>query len=644
MRLELRVTVWLAVLLGASAAFALFLMARFETQRLERQWTQTGLAMAQATEDTLEVSMLNDAPQDLRQAVRNLQEGELIQGVSVYGVDGESWVASDPNTQHSQIRHSALMSSMQDNAPTTSTEDESLSVFVPVQKAPECMPCHPQSGAVLGAVEVRLDERPFRTELAKSARSSLVVAALPLLFGLFFAVSAIRRNVLQPLSELDDAAERLGQGDLSVRLPAYRDPEFGEVATTFNDMASRLERQASDLRSTVELLRSEMTVMDQIRSMLTEGAGLSEVLQRAAAHLGSALEASGVAIWEDAQTEPSAEWGARLDEAATMQRTAAEGRAHSSSGFLAEVPEAAALSWATVPARARGAVLGVVAVGWDPPRPAQRSERDLLGALAGLVGIAIDNATLLGDIQRKEDSMQALVRKTLTAQEEERKRIARELHDETSQVLSALLMNISMLESHAPPDADGKARVEAVKKLAEEAARNLDAMLFDLRPALLDELGLIPALRWYLAQIADAWGVAISFEGGKTGRLPDHVEVTAFRIVQEAVGNVVRHAQAKNATVRVVPEEGGWLRVSVTDDGIGFDPRSVAGRARTGESVGLMGMRERAEIIGGTLSIESVPGMGATIVARLPVADDDGASTQPQPQPHSETQPEGTVR
>ncbi len=639
MRLELRVTLWLAVLLGLSAALTLFLMGRFESQRLEDQWTEAGLAMAQATEDTLEVSMLNDAPQDIRQAVRNVQEGELVEGVSVYGIDGEAWVQSDVSVEHSEIRHDALMSAMRDNAPATATEADSLSVFVPVEKSPGCMPCHPESGDVLGAVEVRLDEAPFQAELAKSARASLVVAALPLLFGLFFSVSAIRRSVLEPLSELDDAAERLGEGDLSVRLPRYRDPEFGEVAETFNDMASRLERQAVDLRSTVDLLRSEMTVMDQIRAMLTEGAGLSEVLQRAAAHLGSALEASGVAIWEDAHHEPSAEWGARLQEAVTTQRTAAEGRSHSSGGFLADVPEEASLTWVTVPARARGAVLGVVGVGWDPSKPVLRSERDLLEALAGLVGIAIDNATLLDDLQRKEDSMQALVRKTLTAQEEERKRIARELHDETSQVLSALLMNISMLESHAPPDADGRARVEAVKNLAEEAARNLDAMLFDLRPALLDELGLIPALRWYLAQIADAWGVAIAFEGGKTGRLPDHVEVTAFRIVQEAVGNVVRHAKAASATVRVAPDEEGWLVVSVTDDGIGFDTRSVAGRARTGESVGLMGMRERAEIIGGTLSIESSPGMGATIVARLPVTDAEAAEM-----PTQTDEPEGTVR
>lgn len=639
MRLELRVTLWLAVLLGLSAALALFLMARFESQRLEDQWTEAGLAMAQATEDTLEVSMLNDAPQDIRQAVRNVQEGELVEGVSVYGIDGEAWVQSDVSVEHSEIRHDALMSAMRDNAPATATEADSLSVFVPVEKSPGCMPCHAESGDVLGAVEVRLDEAPLRAELAKSARASLVVAALPLLFGLFFSVSAIRRSVLEPLSELDDAAERLGDGDLSVRLPRYRDPEFGEVAETFNDMASRLEHQAVDLRSTVDLLRSEMTVMDQIRAMLTEGAGLSEVLQRAAAHLGSALEASGVAIWEDAHHEPSAEWGARLQEAVTTQRTAAEGRSHSSGGFLAEVPEEALLTWVTVPARARGAVLGVVGVGWDPPKPVLRSERDLLEALAGLVGIAIDNATLLDDLQRKEDSMQALVRKTLTAQEEERKRIARELHDETSQVLSALLMNISMLESHAPQDADGRARVEAVKNLAEEAARNLDAMLFDLRPALLDELGLIPALRWYLAQIADAWGVAIAFEGGKTGRLPDHVEVTAFRIVQEAVGNVVRHAKAASATVRVAPDEEGWLIVSVTDDGIGFDTRSIAGRARTGESVGLMGMRERAEIIGGTLSIESSPGMGATIVARLPVTDAEAAEM-----PTQTDEPEGTVR
>ncbi|MGZ4149204.1 MAG: HAMP domain-containing protein, partial [Actinomycetota bacterium] len=292
MRLEVRVIAWMAVLLGAAAALSLGLMARFEASRMENQWTEAGLAMAQATENTLEVSMLNDAPEDVRQAVRNVQRGQLVEDVSVYGRSGELWVRSDPSPTRSDFRQNALMVSMQENRSVTIAQDNVLSVFVPIPKQQVCSACHAESSAVLGAVEVRLDEQPFRSELASSARTSLFVAAIPLLLGILLSVSAIRRKVLQPLAEVDDAVERLGGGDLSTRLPAYPAPEFDEVADTFNDMAARLERQARDVRATVETLRSELTVMEEVRAMLAEGAGLPEVLERAAAHLGAALKAT----------------------------------------------------------------------------------------------------------------------------------------------------------------------------------------------------------------------------------------------------------------------------------------------------------------------------------------------------------------
>jgi two-component system sensor histidine kinase UhpB len=204
-------------------------------------------------------------------------------------------------------------------------------------------------------------------------------------------------------------------------------------------------------------------------------------------------------------------------------------------------------------------------------------------------------------------------------QEEERRRLSRELHDETSQVLSALIMNIDLLESQAPVDEASRVRISAVKSLAEEAARNLDRMLFELRPALLDELGLMPALRWYVAQMADLWDLPIAFEGGKIQRLPDHLELAAFRIVQEAVSNCARHAKPlEHVRVQVALRED-VLHLEIEDDGVGFDPVAVAHRARTGEAVGLEGMRERAELAGGRFQVDSVPEHGTRVVAELPI-------------------------
>jgi two-component system sensor histidine kinase UhpB len=222
------------------------------------------------------------------------------------------------------------------------------------------------------------------------------------------------------------------------------------------------------------------------------------------------------------------------------------------------------------------------------------------------------------------------LRKTLTVQEEERRRISRELHDETSQVLSALIMNVDLLESQAPVDESSSARISAVKSLAEEAARNLDRMLFELRPALLDELGLMPALRWYVAQMSDLWGLDIELEGAKLGRLPDHIELAAFRIVQEAISNCARHADPAHVRVKVLVADGR-LHLDVEDDGVGFDAMEVAARARTGEAVGLEGMRERAELAGGMFHVDSVPGRGTRVVAQIPLPQDDAGTMPPPP-------------
>ncbi len=612
--------IWMAVLLGAAAAIALAVMARLETERMERQWIEAGEIVAKTAEDSLEVSMLNNSPEDIRQSVKNVEEGNLVESVTVYRRTATPWVTSNPELTLTESARAALLTAMDQNRTVSSSGEGILSVFVPVPKQSECVGCHAEASDVLGAVEVRLDERPFQEDLVRSARTSLVFAGIPLLVGIVLSVWAIRRSVLRPLADVGEAAERLGQGDLSVRLPAYKGWELSEVSETFNEMAARLEHQAADLRDTAEELRTELEGMEEIQSLLTSGAGLTEVLARAAGQVGTALSASGVAIWRSEGAAPEAVWGERPPDGDVVEQVAGGGRILTSEGELSEVPEQQAVAWAFSPACIGERCLAVIGVGWDPPKPLDGAERGLLGSLAGLVGVAVRNAELLERLQQKEQALQGLLRKTLTVQEEERRRLSRELHDETSQVLSALIMNVDLLESQAPVDEAARTRIGAVKALAEEAARNLDRMLFELRPALLDELGLIPALRWYVAQMSDLWGFPIAFEGSKVGRLPDHIELAAFRIVQEAVSNCARHARPSEVDVRVAVRDGR-LHLEIEDDGVGFDVMEVSARARTGEAVGLEGMRERAEIAGGTFRVDSVPGRGTRVVAEIPLPD-----------------------
>ena len=142
MRLEVKVMVWMAVLLGAASAIALAIMARLETGRIDDQWTEAGVAVASTAEDSLEVSMLNNSPEDIQRSVRNVEGGELVESVTVYRRAATPWVSSDPNLSLSNPARAALLTSMDQNRTVTTSNDEELSVFVPVPKQPECIGCH----------------------------------------------------------------------------------------------------------------------------------------------------------------------------------------------------------------------------------------------------------------------------------------------------------------------------------------------------------------------------------------------------------------------------------------------------------------------------------------------------------------------
>lgn len=618
MRLELRVTLWLLVLLGLSAAATLTGMAWFHSRTIDRQTQETGSLMALSVKSSLRVSMLNDAPEDVRESVKNIQEGATVESVTVYGRNGGPWVSSAGDGNLGANDQAVLLHAMKWDTIETSSAGDLLTVFAPVRNETECLGCHSGDGPILGAVGVSLDERPLRNELSRSMRNSLFLAAIPLLMGLIATIWAVRRSLLRPLAMVGKAAGELASGDLSTRLPPLKGWEFSSVETAFNDMAERLARQATDLTNSVERLRSDLEGMEEIQSLVVSGAGLREILARSSEHLSRALAASGAGVWLADAEAPEATWGHGLPPADSVAAVG-PGAMLTSAGPIEEVAEGRELTWVLSPAVRGGKTMAILGITWDRPRRLARGERDLIPSVAGLVAVAVENAELLERLRHEEEELEGALKKTLTAQEEERRRLARELHDETSQILHALMMNIDLIERQLPGPDKFRARLRAVKALAEQAGRNLDKVLLDLRPALLDELGLVAALRWYVSQVRDAWGLPIEFEVERPRRLPGHIETATFRIGQEAVGNAVRHSKATRiwVSVRMNEEE---LHVEVRDDGTGFDVAEAAARARTGEAAGMLGMRERAELLGGHLEIESAPGEGTRLHAVIPLA------------------------
>lgn len=222
-----------------------------------------------------------------------------------------------------------------------------------------------------------------------------------------------------------------------------------------------------------------------------------------------------------------------------------------------------------------------------------------------------------GLLREREEARAQLLRKVISAQEDERKRIARELHDETSQGLAVLAMG---LEAAQDALRCGRTpRLDEVKAVAVRTLEDVHRLILDLRPSVLDDLGLLSAIRWYAERHLETRGIAVRCEFGELDRrLPPEMETALFRICQETMSNVARHAKATAVLVQV-GVEGDEIRIEIEDDGRGFDLAEAA-RREARRPWGLMGIRERAEILGGTARIDSAPGQGTRVLVRIPLA------------------------
>jgi signal transduction histidine kinase len=239
-------------------------------------------------------------------------------------------------------------------------------------------------------------------------------------------------------------------------------------------------------------------------------------------------------------------------------------------------------------------------------------------ALGQQVGVAVYRARLFEQLYEGRERQSALARRLVAVQEEERRHLARELHDEVGQLLTGLKLSLEM--GARGPSEGRDASLGDARRLVAELMSRVRQMSLDLRPGMLDDLGLLPALLWHFERYAAQTGVRVDFtHAGVEGlRFAPEVETAAYRIVQEALTNVARHARVNEARVRVRADEA-ILSVEIEDRGGGFNPRDAL---EAGTSSGLAGMGERARLLGGGLTIESAPGAGTTVTANLPLWDD----------------------
>jgi PAS domain S-box-containing protein len=274
-------------------------------------------------------------------------------------------------------------------------------------------------------------------------------------------------------------------------------------------------------------------------------------------------------------------------------------------------------------------------------------DQEMVMLLANHAAVAIENARLYSALRASHDQLQGwneeleakvaertreisryskeLTTRVLRAQEEERKRIARELHDDTGQQLSTLLIHLDLLAPSIPADNPPlEAGFERVRTLAQRTLDAVRALSHDLRPTILDDFGLIAALRWFGDEYTRTFGVPVTIDINRVPeeRLTPEAELALFRVAQEALTNSGKYAQATQTGVTLAGEDGAVV-LTVTDNGRGFDPATTRPTRQGG--LGLYGMRERVELLGGQFEIDAAPDRGTRVVAQIPLSDGDGS-------------------
>jgi len=239
---------------------------------------------------------------------------------------------------------------------------------------------------------------------------------------------------------------------------------------------------------------------------------------------------------------------------------------------------------------------------------------DETGSPRGVCGIATD----ITAVKKAQDQLRRLSGSIITNQEKERAAIARELHDELGQVLTALRMDAVWIQEKLRPIEEAVSqRAAAMCRLIDKTIGNVRSMAFRLRPGILDDLGLVDALEQYTTDFEERSGIPCVFDCRTDPPVQETVATAAYRITQEALTNVIRHADAGRVAVRLIRENGHWV-LTVEDDGRGF---ASAGLGEA-DGLGLAGMRERAVLVGGTLEIDSRPGAGTRVRFRVPCRTD----------------------
>jgi signal transduction histidine kinase len=464
---------------------------------------------------------------------------------------------------------------------------------------------------------------------------SLMLVIISAIVGALVTV-IITRSITRPLRNLAAVAQAIQSGDLSVKVPpVHSEDEVAYLSSAMGSMVQNLRHSRAELEESLmntERKNRELSAVNRVTNAISQSLDLEEVLDEALQQLMLVAEVEhGSLFLLDERSEYlmlAAHRGQTQDYLQNYSmvvvgdqltgKVAAEGEViirenpvedeRVDRAILLREGESHKRFYMGVPLKNKGRVVGVVNLTSPRVRTVSKSEVELFSAIGSQIGIAIENARLY----RQASALAAL---------EERNRLARDLHDSVTQTIFSITLTAESARAMMVKKPDKvAAQLERLQGLARSALAEMRALIFQLRPAALEEQGLQAALEKHIAAVRNKEGIEIDFEvdNPKERRLSNEHEQAFYRIAQEAMNNIVKHAQATHVWMKLLIDEQKAVLV-VRDNGVGFDPTGHAAEKNLErKSLGMTSMRERAELAGGTLIIDSHPNEGSTITATLP--------------------------
>ncbi len=454
--------------------------------------------------------------------------------------------------------------------------------------------------------------------------------------GLVFAVITVlflELMVFSRLTRLSKEVNEIRAGEYLSRVSVNRSDELSQLGRNINAMLNSLEQAQSrrieaqnELRSHVDDLLALNDSSVQLVSRLDAPNTLEEVCRLAVEKFDIDISWIGTPNREYTWLLPVAAFGCAMEQVTPLSLEGSAGKddlaVQALQSFRAVVKEDP-LEFAGLKLRAQAAIplpveaeyLSVLNLYSERDRFFTPNRLKVLEAFSNLAGIALQNVNLFHEVQEGRRRQEMLSRRLVELQEEERKLIALELHDEIGQILTGLnLMLGADMSSFSP---EQRSRLENAHKLVNDLIGRVRQMSLTLRPAMLDDLGLLPTLLWHFGNYTRQTGIQVNFHHSdlEGHRFSQEIETTVYRVVQEALTNVARHASVSAALVQIwVSDE--TLNVQVEDEGVGFDMERTA---QAGSTFGLLGMQERAILLNGSLAIDSQPGSGTNLHMQLPL-------------------------